>query len=164
VGPALVAAVLPGSRSVQVGATATAFASIVNHGASPATGCRITPATAVPADSVYQTTDPTTNTVTGAASTPVTIPAASFQSFVIAFTPTAAFAPTDLRLTFVCDNAAAAPSATHSFFLFVRLTGPPPFGTGDVTFDPATNRVFVRVRDEHGVIRGSASTAVYTRF
>ncbi|HEV8440911.1 MAG TPA: hypothetical protein VGT40_22725 [Methylomirabilota bacterium] len=108
--PAVVAAVLPGSRSVQVGTTATAFATIINYGVAAATGCRITPAASVPADFLYQTTDPQTNALTGTANTPVSILAASQQSFLIAFTPSAAFAPTNVPLDFVCDNAAPAPS------------------------------------------------------
>ena len=39
----LLAAVLPSSRSVQVGIVATAFATIINRGHSLATACKITP-------------------------------------------------------------------------------------------------------------------------
>ena len=43
---ALGAAILPGSRAVQVGHTATAFATIVASGTGAATGCAITPTNA----------------------------------------------------------------------------------------------------------------------
>jgi hypothetical protein len=105
----LLAAVLPSARSVQVGTPATAFATIINAGSSTALGCSIAPATSVPATFVYQTTNPATNAVTGAANTPVDIVAGGSQTFVFAFTPTAAFGGTDVQLTFACANATPAP-------------------------------------------------------
>jgi hypothetical protein len=101
----LVAAVLPTSRSVQLGATPTAFATMINAGPADASTCTIAPATSIPASFVFQTTDPTTNALTGTANTPVNIASGAAQSFAIAFTPTAAFAPTDVALTFNCANA-----------------------------------------------------------
>jgi hypothetical protein len=106
---ALVAAVLPLSRSVQIGATATAFATILNAGPGTASTCSIAPATSIPASFVYQTTDPITNALTGTADSPVNIAQGAGQSFVIAFLPTAAFAPTDVLLSFGCANASPAP-------------------------------------------------------
>jgi hypothetical protein len=105
----LFAAVLPTSRSVQVGASATAFATIINNEPSPATGCQISPGTTLPASFTFQTTNPATNAVTGTANTPVDIPANAAQTFVFAFTPSAAIAPTEVRLNFFCANASAAP-------------------------------------------------------
>ena len=107
---ALAAAVLPLSRSVEVGATATAFATMINAGPGTASTCAIAPATSIPARFVFQTTDPTTNALTGTANTPVDIPQGAAQSFVIAFTPTAAFGPADVAFTFGCANANPAPS------------------------------------------------------
>ena len=110
---ALLASVLPISRSAQVGltppVTVTAFATIINTGPGTATTCSIMPATTVPATFVFQTTDPKTNALTGTANTPVDIPQGGSQSFVIAFTPTAAFPPTDVALNFACANANPAP-------------------------------------------------------
>jgi hypothetical protein len=106
---ALVAAVLPSSRSVQVGATATAFATIIDAGLGQGLSCQIAPVTGVPVTFSYQTTNPATNALTGSANTPVTIAAGASQSFVIALTPTAAFAPTDVQLSLVCNNGAPAP-------------------------------------------------------
>jgi hypothetical protein len=106
----LLAAVLPSSRSVQVGTPATAFATIINTGTSTATGCQIAPGTTLPADFAFQTTDPATNVVTGTVNTPVDIPANNgAQTFVFAFTPTAAIPATDVPLNFFCANAMAAP-------------------------------------------------------
>jgi len=104
----LVSAVLPTSRSVRVGQTATAFATIINAGKADSIGCRIAPLTQLPAAFIYQTTNPATNALTGSANTPATIYAGAGQSFVIGMTPTAPIAPTDVRLQFVCDNSGAA--------------------------------------------------------
>jgi uncharacterized protein (TIGR03118 family) len=104
------AAVLPASRSVQLGNSATAFATIINSGMTAATGCGIAPTTTVPASLVFQTTDPTTNALTGTANTPANIAAGASQSFVIAFTPTSAFSPTNVAFNFGCANANPAPS------------------------------------------------------
>jgi YVTN family beta-propeller protein len=101
----LVAAVLPTSRSVQVGSTATAFATMIDAGPANASTCTIAPATGIPASFVFQTTDPTTNALNGTPNTPVNIAAGQAQSFVIALTPTAAFPPTTVAFTFTCANA-----------------------------------------------------------
>jgi hypothetical protein len=82
----LATAVLPSSRSVQVGETATAYATIINAGSSAASACGIAPVTPVPASFAYQTSDPTTNALTGTPNTPASIAARAAQSFVIAFT------------------------------------------------------------------------------
>jgi hypothetical protein len=109
-GGALVAAVLPASRSVQVGGTATAFATIINAGPGASASCRISPATSVPGTFFYQTTNPATNALVGAPNTPAACisPGAS-QSYVLAFTPSSAFGPGDVAFNFVCDNSAPAP-------------------------------------------------------
>ena len=105
VGGPMVSAVLPASRSVQQSQTATAFATVINGGAINATNCHIAPLTPVPATFFYQTTNPATNTLTGAPNTPVNLAAGAAQSFAIGFTPTAPFAPTDVELEYACDNA-----------------------------------------------------------
>ena len=106
---AIVAAVLPGSRSVQVGATATAFATIINVGSVTATACSLSLLTSLPVTFAYQTTDPATNQVTGAPNTPVNIAAGAAQSYVFALTPSATVAPTDVQLSFDCTNTDLAP-------------------------------------------------------
>jgi len=47
-------------------------------------------------------------------------------------------------------------NATLTFGIFVA-------GTGNVPFDPAANRVFVRFKDSGGITRGSTSAAVRTQ-
>jgi hypothetical protein len=108
----LVAAVLPESRSAVINNPVTAFATVINSGASNAATCSIAPLTALPETFLYQTTNPTTNALTGTANTPVNIAAGGSQSFVIALTPTAAFAPVQLGLSFACSNLSPAPIET----------------------------------------------------
>jgi hypothetical protein len=118
---AIVAALLPLSRSVQVGIPATTFATIINAGPADAAACTITPATSIPANFLFQTTDPTTNAMTGTTNTPVNIPQGASQSFVIALTPTAPFNPTNVAFTYSCANA--SPTATLTGINTLNLSG-----------------------------------------
>ncbi len=110
-GSPLVSAVLPASRSVSVGATATAFATIINSGSSALSGCTIVPVTSIPATFSYQTTDPNTNAPTGTPNTPVSIAAGAAKSFFFAFTPQAAFVPVNVVLGYDCAGQDAASSS-----------------------------------------------------
>jgi len=103
----IASSVLPSSRSVQLGQSATVFATILNTGLVTATACRITLISATPATLSFQTTD-SQNTLTGTPDTSVDITAGAGQSFIITVTPTAVFAATDVAFNYVCDNAAAA--------------------------------------------------------
>jgi YVTN family beta-propeller protein len=103
----LVASILPGGRSVQTGTTATVFATMLNSGATALTGCSIAlPASAPSGLSLsYQTTDPTTNALTGEPNTPVDIAGNSgFQTFVLSFDSAAALSAQALPLVFDCDG------------------------------------------------------------
>jgi hypothetical protein len=250
----LLAAVLPSSRSVEVGIVTTAFATIINRGHNLATACKITSVSSVAASFHYQTTNPNTNQITGTPDTPVDITSGGFQSFVIAFIPTQPLAPTYLQFSFDCANRDPAPinvglntlllsasvspvsdivawAATLSNDGIVNIRGTngtgafavatvnvgatgtitasadtgsaslpvnislcqtnpangqcisaidgsvtttinanatPTFGifiqgTGNVSFNPVANRIFVRFRDSGAVTRGSTSVAVRTQ-
>jgi hypothetical protein len=104
----LAAAVLPGSRSVQTGATATAFATLIATGLLPAQNCTITPVTSIPATFAFWRTD-STNQVVGGPNTPVTIPSGGLQTFLLSFTSVQAFSPTAVQINFDCDNTPPAP-------------------------------------------------------
>jgi len=109
IGPAtLVSAVLPSSRSIQVGNAATAFATIINAGSTTAIGCGISVLTGIAANFSYQGTDPANQPV-GNPNTPVNILAGAAQNFIISLTPTAPIAPTDVQLSFDCSNTNPAP-------------------------------------------------------
>ena len=109
--PPLVAAVLPSSRSVQVGNAATAFVTLINTGSSPAVAASIAPPAGLAVNFAFQPTDPATNQIIGTQNVPVDIPAGQIQTYLIALTPTTAFAPTDVAFTFAAENtlAPAAP-------------------------------------------------------
>jgi hypothetical protein len=107
----LFAAVLPASRSVQVGSPATAFATIVNAGGSTATSCGVAPNSPLPISFVYQATNPMTNALTGTPNTPVDIPPGASQSFFVGVTPTASLGPVYTNFAFFCANANVAPQS-----------------------------------------------------
>jgi YVTN family beta-propeller protein len=124
---ALGAATLPSSRSVLVGSTASFFGTIINSGPGVAMNCAIAPTSQAPGSFFFQTTDPATNNVTGTPNTPVDIPQGGQQSFLLAFTPTAAVTPTDIAFTFACTNASAAPVYSGiNTLLFSASTTPVP--------------------------------------
>ena len=137
-GTALLAAVLPGSRSVQLGNIATAFASVINIGGAAGTACGIAPQVSVPAVLSFQTTDPATNDVTGSPNMPVSIAAGATQSFVLAFAPNAAFGATPITFTFACGGLSPAPVAVgiNDFTLSASATPVPDIITIVASTDP----------------------------
>jgi len=99
-----VAAILPSSRSVQVGTPATAFATMINMGSGMATGCGMAPPANMPGTFMYQTTNPATNQPTGMPNAPADMPMGGSQTFMFAFTPTGPMDPTDMAMSFGCAN------------------------------------------------------------
>lgn len=106
--PLVAASVLPATRTVQLGETASAFASVLNVAGENLFGCGITPITSVPANFSYQTTDPSTNQVIGVRDVPVFIPIGGLQTFVFSFVPFEAFDPTSIQLDFSCVDESFA--------------------------------------------------------
>jgi hypothetical protein len=105
--PAVVTAVLPASRAVGTGATATAFVTVANPAStgSTATACGLRVHGGNTGGSFsYQTTDPATNALTGAPDTPVDIPAGGSQSYVIAMSRTSLTNQADIRIDAQCAN------------------------------------------------------------
>jgi hypothetical protein len=124
----LVAAVLPTSRSAQPGGTVTAFATVINSGSTPVAGCSIGQISGLPSNFLYQTTNPQTNALTGSANTPVSIGAGASQSFLIALTPSATFAPVNALFAFGCTNVPMAPIfiGLNTLLLSASTTSPTP--------------------------------------
>jgi virginiamycin B lyase len=109
----LVSALLPTSRSVQVGMPATFFGTMINASTTTAgSNCTVAPTTSVPATFFFQSTDSATNGFTGTPNTPVTIAPGAAQSFILALTPQSAFAPSDVAFSFTCTNSSPAASST----------------------------------------------------
>jgi hypothetical protein len=112
----LLAAILPASRSSTIGSpatgTVTAFATIINTSTTvTATDCGIAPNASLPAAFAYQTTNPSTNALTGTVNTGSAIAANNgSQTYVFGFTPSAAISPTNVPFFFSCTNATPAPS------------------------------------------------------
>ena len=124
----LVAAVLPTSRSVQVGSPATAFVTIINTGNATASSVGISLQTNIPATFTFQTTDPQTNALTGSPNTPVDIPRNNgSQSFLISLTPTALIPPTEVAFNFAGTNTSPAPTIVglNTFLLSASPTRTP---------------------------------------
>jgi len=99
------AAVLPGSRSVEVGHPATIFASMVNSGTATLNDCSVSLPASAPAGLTmsYQTTNPATNALTGKPNTPTTLPGNNgLATFFLAFQGTAPFSAPGLPLDFNC--------------------------------------------------------------
>ena len=107
----LLSAVLPSSRSVKIGSTATVLATVINSSKdTTATTCTVLPAADLPASFSFQATSAKTNALTGSPNVPVSIAPGAAQSFELALTPTAPMPATELPFTFSCANAPAAAS------------------------------------------------------
>jgi hypothetical protein len=85
---------------------------MINTGTTAVQGCSIAPDGLPASGFAYQTTNAATNAVIGSPNTPVNIAAGGSQSFVIALTPTAAIAPTNVAFDFSCTNVTPAPIVT----------------------------------------------------
>lgn len=247
----LASAVLPTSRSVEVGVAATAFATVINDSAEAASDCRIGPALPFSGTFTYRETN-AANEAIGPVNPALDIEPGGAATVVMSFAASETLAPTDVALNFSCANSAPAgillgintltlsasatpvpdmitltstlsqdgvvsvptdgasafgvstvnvgaagtltatvdtgsenlsavlslcettefgdclESPSDSVTRFVDVTTSGTYSvfvqaSGDIPFDPATNRVFVRFRDEQGVLRGSSSVAIRTQ-
>jgi len=124
---AVVASVLPSSRSVTVNTPATLFSTVLNAGSEAGENCRIELQSPISGQFDYQTTNPATNAPTGIINTPVAIPVGSAQTFVLTLTPDSVQAPIDAELNFLCDNAPAATTISGlNTFAFAASNTPIP--------------------------------------
>lgn len=123
----VVSSVLPASRSVQTGAPATAFATVINAGSQTANACSLSLSSPIDAELTFQTTDPATNMSIGIANAPIDIAAGAFQSFIFTITPTSAFDPLEVEINFDCANTDPAPTyiGLNTLLLSSELSTPP---------------------------------------
>ncbi len=125
--PSLGAAVLPGSRAVLVGNTATAFATILATGTGTATGCSIAPTNAPPGTGFFYQQTNAANQPVGQPNSPATIPAGGGQTFLFGITPTQVFPATEIHFSFDCTNTAPAPDTPGvNTFLLTASSSPTP--------------------------------------
>jgi hypothetical protein len=103
----LVNSVLPTSRSVQVGTTATVFNTIVNGGSATAYSVNIAMANPPAGMFSYQESSCATNVLLGGMNPVLDIPAGQARCYVLFFTPSAPFAATDIHIRAQAFNAPA---------------------------------------------------------
>jgi sugar lactone lactonase YvrE len=108
----LLAAVLPGARSVATNATATVFATVLNTGTENLADCTVALGSSAPSSLTlgYQTTNPTTNQLTGTPNQPVALSAKQGQSFLLSFQSSGPLDVTGLAPVFACDQNQPAPT------------------------------------------------------
>jgi hypothetical protein len=120
-------AILPASRTVQVGGTATAFMTVLNLANVPAFDCSLGIAGAPVGRFTYQATDPHTNASVGRLNPTLDIPPNGMQTYVFALTPAAAVAATDVSLAVNCANHGAVPHiAGVNTLTFAATVNPTP--------------------------------------
>ncbi len=104
----VVASVLPGSRSVQAGSPATIFATMINSGSTALSNCGVTLPITTPSalgSFSYQTTNPSTNALTGTPNTTASLAAnGGTQTFLLSFGGNQAFSAPGMALAFICVN------------------------------------------------------------
>jgi hypothetical protein len=108
----LLASILPGSRTVTVGTTATIFATVINTGTTTVSGCAPSLGNTAPTSLTlsYAPTNPSTNQINGPQNTPVSIAGNNgAASFVLAFSSTKAGTFPALPITFACTSVQNAP-------------------------------------------------------
>jgi hypothetical protein len=123
----LLASVLPGSRSVELGNPLSIFATVINNSSSALENCQIALSVNPPAglNLMFQTTNPATNTLIGTVNTPVTIPANGSQSFVLDIADTQAVTVPAMPLDFSCNNVPPAASLVGVDTVDVTLSDTP---------------------------------------
>jgi hypothetical protein len=149
----LVAAVLPSSRSAQVGVPVTAFVTVVNAGAETVQGVGVFLRTPIPATLTFQTTDPGTNRPIGTANAPIDLAPGRSQTFVIALTPSAPFAPILVEFDFSPGPDHVSTISGVNTLLVSASTSPTP----DFVALAATT-------SKDGILNASISGAVATAF
>jgi hypothetical protein len=108
---ALVSSVLPGGRTVAPGSLATVFATMVNGNNFDLGDCQVLLPIDAPAglQLSYQTTDPSTNALTGTMNTPFTLAAnGGSQSLLLTFQSASPVDSPSQALNFVCGTLSAA--------------------------------------------------------
>lgn len=156
--PLFAQAVLPSSRSVQVGATATAFMTSINAGTEDGQNCYLALAgDNFPGGFTYQITD-SNNAAIGSQNAPVSIAKGASQTFVFSITPSAEISSQVFYPVTVCDNSPAADvtEGVSTFTLSSSYVQPPDMIT--VVASPTSDGV-LSIDGPAGSTAGVISTA-----
>jgi hypothetical protein len=105
----LVNSILPTSRSIPVGATATIFNTIINSGSSTAVNVTLSMNPLPAGTFVYQQTNCATNAILGSPNPSLDITPGGVLCYILSFTPSATFAATSVQIQ---AQAANAPSTS----------------------------------------------------
>ena len=126
---ALAAAVLPSSRSVQLGDSLTAFASVLGTGLASDCGVRLSSETDedLPVELRVQATNPATNAVVGVEDSPFLLLPETPQTLLLTLTPTGPFSAQEIAFEFFCGEDSAAPVApgTNTLLVSAESVQPP---------------------------------------
>jgi hypothetical protein len=122
----LAASVLPLSRSATIGQTVTAFATVINSSGGALSSCTVALPN-FPGTFSFQTTNPSTNAVTGTLNGAFSLANGASQSLVLALQPQSAIAPTEEEFVFQCSGANPAVSiiGVDTLLLSASATQPP---------------------------------------
>jgi Zn-dependent metalloprotease len=123
--PLLVNSVLPTSRSVQVGTTATVFNTVLNGGGATASGVTLAMANPPAGAFAYQESSCATNALLGGMNPSLDIAAGGARCYVLFFTPASPFASTDVHIRAQASNAAATNLLPGINTWTLRATGSP---------------------------------------
>lgn len=158
-GARLRAAVLPSSRAVVSGTTATAFATVINPSDVEARGCWLAPGAPFDGRIDFQTTDPATNAVTGETGRFFSVPAGGSTSLLVSLTPEAdgLARSHDVRLRFRCQNADAAPITSGVNTILMSFDGDP--GPDMIAVSAAPGGGVLALADENAAGAFAVSTA-----
>lgn len=148
--PSLAAAVLPSSRSVVVGDTATAFVTLLNPTLLEAKDCAIQLTQPLDVNFTYQTTDPTTNETQGSANTPVSIPPEGSQTFLIAITPNTTINEIEVTLQYTCDDGYQATSLSGINTLRLTAADTPVPDIIAIALTPSANGILAVGNETNG--------------
>ena len=101
----LVNSVLPTSRSIPVGTTATIFNTVINAGIYPAIGLTLSMTSATAGTFSYQQTNCATNAIIGTPNPSLDLAPGGVLCYVLSFTPNAPFAATNVHIQAQASNA-----------------------------------------------------------
>lgn len=121
----LVNSVLPTSRTPVVGNPVTIFNTVINAGSEVAAGVTLSLGTSLPGTFSYTPTSCSNNSIIGSVNSPVDIQPGGVACYVLTFTPSAAFAATNVHIKAQALNAPSTNLLTGINTWLLRATNSP---------------------------------------